>query len=159
MSDLPFNRGNKEACDHLFTISLLVSTLGLIGCGSKVSKETAGVVATSMDGADEKTGTKQKTEADAKAILKVGLDSWIFGDTQAKFEKNHPDISFGDFDWTAGDVLMKYEFGPSREKDKSYEFSVILIFQSKAGTEIKKTKKYRVFPPREDSPQWIVLQI
>lgn len=97
------------------------------------------------------------TEADSRAQLKTALDSWVFGDSLARFESAHPDIHFGDLDRVQDLVLMRYEFGPSRPFGIGcFEFSVTMIFQSEAGTEIRKSARYTVMPPGDDG-KWTIL--
>ncbi len=91
--------------------------------------------------------------------LKAGLDSWVFGDSPDRFKKSHPDILFPDADWLTRTVLLRYEIGPVRTvKNGRVEVAVTLVFQSRAGTEIKQSKTYTVSPPNEksDDTVWTV---
>ena len=82
-------------------------------------------------------------EDEAKAKLKIALDSLVFGDSFEKFKKDHPNINFFELDRLY--VLLRYEITAARKtKDNCYEFAVILVFKSEAGTEIRKNKRYEV---------------
>lgn len=105
--------------------------------------------------AEKKKGTI--TEADSRGKLKTTLDSWVFGDSLAKFESNHPDIHFGDLDRVQSLVLMRYEIGASRPFGVGcFDFAVTMSFQSEAGTEIRRSAKYTVMPPGDDG-KWTIL--
>lgn len=94
------------------------------------------------------------TESVARNKLKEALDSWVFGDDPELFRIKHPDVNFSDMDWGVRTVLLRYEITSAR-KCKTYskpgedrfEFSVVLSFQSRAGTELKQSKKYEVSRP------------
>lgn len=97
--------------------------------------------------------------------IKLGLDAWVFGDTQKQFEVNHSDIMFTDFDWIGGEALLRYEIGQSRIKSmkikdgKPYpflEFVVTLTQTNRGGQEMVKKKSYTVRPPDSAEPRWMV---
>ena len=96
-------------------------------------------------------------EAQARAKLRLALDSWVFGDSITRFEAAHPDIHFGDYDWVLTKVLQRYEMGAARPYGSGYEISVILTFESQAGTEIRRTAKYTVLPPAGPGSKWTIL--
>lgn len=122
------------------TFLLLVVT-ALSGCSS----EQAAKSDPKPKGSDAKAPTGEVTEAQAKDKLKIALDSWVFGDSREKFEKDHPDIYFQPSKTRDLYKPLRYEVQAARKSGKAaYEFSVLLEFQSKAGTEIKETVKYEV---------------
>ena len=80
----------------------------------------------------------------AKEVLKRTLDCWILGDSLSQFKEEHDDVDVwesGVFDWSEGNTLLRYEIGAFRGiknlEDIYTNFAVTLVFQSKAGTEIK----------------------
>ena len=96
-------------------------------------------------------------EAAARDKLKEGLDAWVFGDSQETFCKSHPRFDFMDMDihsdmcWSSNAVLLRYEIVASRRTtDDEYEFVVVLVFQSHAGTEIKNKVKYKAYFGRDE---------
>lgn len=85
-------------------------------------------------------------EAEATQKLKTVLDAWVFGDGLQKIRDDHPEIGFTDFD-VISYRLMKYELGPARSisnspEVKRCEVAVTLVFQSKGGAEVKKSRTY-----------------
>jgi hypothetical protein len=69
------------------------------------------------------------SEADARAVLKAALDSWAFGDSLEKYEKDHPGVHFFDTNWITKKRLAKYELGNVRKDDIGFEFLATLIFR------------------------------
>src|SRR5687767_6064202 len=79
--------------DRVLGSVVLLTVLVVIGCEGNASKQQG---KPAMPGATIDT-TKQKTTPDtneARAALKTALDSWAFGDSTEKFEKDHPGIKF-----------------------------------------------------------------
>ncbi len=81
---------------------------------------------------------KLGTEAEARAILKKALDSWAFGDSREKIERDQPGIKFLDRNCATGKKLSRSEIGMSRKIDESkhgvgFQFLVTLTcWQPKA---------------------------
>jgi hypothetical protein len=138
----------------LLLILLLVVVLSASGSRSR-SQGKGSTSDASVTKPPSKAGLAAVTEADAKSKLKTALDSWVFGDPLTRFESQHPGIHFGDLDRVQNLVLMRYEIGPSRPFGIGcYEFSVTLVFQSQAGTEIRRSAKYSVMP--DESGKWLI---
>lgn len=101
------------------------------------------------------------SEAEAREILKTALDSWRFGDSIEKLERNHPQVAIRiihfprHFFTEFGATLLKYEITGGRKIDlkKShleanayrFEFTVILTGTTERGAELKNERLYRVF--------------
>jgi hypothetical protein len=108
------------------------------------------------------------TEELATTHLKTFLDAWKFGDSYQDFEESHPDLNVSDLDWIAHrHILINYDIGQSRTKEgKSpdgkptswLEFVVTLTHTNNAGEEIKKNKRYSVYPPLKDD-KWSILGV
>lgn len=71
---------------------LLLSTLGLAGCGSRLPPA-----------ADADT---------ARTTLKEALDAWKKGDTPEDLKNRSRSIQVNDRDWRAGRVLTSFKIGP-----------------------------------------------
>ena len=109
----------------------------LAGCNKGGDTGKADVPTAPSPAAPAPVAAKLSGEAEAKAKLKLALDSWVFGDTLEKFQKDHPDIMVG-VRLHSLDKLTRYEIGAGREKSPtSFEFAVTHVFESKAGTDIK----------------------
>lgn len=90
----------------------------------------------------------------AKEVLTKTLDCWVLGDSLSDFKAKHEDIDvveLGVSNWSDGNVLQRYEIGPFRtlrkediEVKQIVDFAVTLVFQSKAGTEIKNAVRINV---------------
>ena len=92
-------------------------------------------------------GKGNSREAEARAKLKIALDSWTFGDEFEKFEKDHSGIILHDervqilpFGLDRPVKLIRYEIGAVRpaknETDKyefTYEFAVAMTVQNAKG--------------------------
>ncbi|MBY0514902.1 MAG: hypothetical protein K2P78_13425 [Gemmataceae bacterium] len=110
---------------------------------------------------------KSDGEAEAREKLKIGLDSWTFGDTREKWTKDHPDISMLDERWSIRPFempqpvkLLKYEIGAGRaEKDEKgnsrYEFAVVLNLSGPTGAEFKRNVTYMV--SKMPDGKWFVI--
>jgi GYF domain 2 len=88
---------------------------------------------------------KEAEEAEAKVKLIAVLDSWLLRESRETFKRRHPDIEEN----VVGKdvyVLLKYEILTAGNKDIifGYRFAVMLIYQSQAGTEIKKNSTFDV---------------
>lgn len=82
------------------------------------------------------------TPAEAKEKLTAALDAWVLGDSAKKLQAEHQFVDLEDM----SSVLMRYEIGPMRviPNARTCEAAVTLVFQSKAGTELKKQKKFNI---------------
>lgn len=133
------NSRSIEKLKHLFAVLML----GLIS-GCDVSRPAEA-------DEDEASATSNSApaaapEAEATQKLKTVLDAWVFGDDLQKLRDEHADIVFMDYD-VVSYKLMRYELGPARSiasspEVKRCEVAVTLVFQSKAGTEVKRSKRY-----------------
>ena len=148
---------------HIKGLLLVAVTIfSLLGC----SKESSVPVVKSQPSQE----TKEKTgEAQAKEKLKVALDSWTFGDTIEKFEKDHPEIILHDerlqilpFGLNAPVKLIRYEIGAGRsaknitEKyESTYEFAVAMTVQNAKVGEAAKSITYKVGKFKDG--KWAVL--
>lgn len=92
------------------------------------------------------------TEAEARAVLKSALDSWSFGDTLEKFEKDHPGISFFDTNWITKKRLGRYDIGNVRKDGITFEFLVTLTLREDAG-DVTKGCDYHV---TKDADGWMI---
>ena len=111
----------------------------LAGCNKGGDTGKADVPTASNPAAPAPAAAKPSGEAEAKEKLKLALDSWVFGDTLEKFHKDHPDIRVG-VRLHSLDKLTRYDIGTGRERSPtSYEFTVTHVFESRAGTDIKRS--------------------
>lgn len=90
----------------------------LVGCGGETNNKEA---------------NPRGTEAEARAILEQTLDSWVFGDSPKEFEKQHPNIYFGDLGFAIQKKLGKYEIGKARKTTNTFEIQVTLNFPTTGG--------------------------
>lgn len=101
-------------------------------------------------------GVEKDPKLIAQSVLTTTLDSWVFKDSTEKFDKAHPEIHFSDPDWIQAKLLLRYEIGNSRPYSGGFQFSVILVFESKSGIEIKRNAVYTVLLPGK-SKKWLIL--
>lgn len=105
-----------------------------------------------------KAATDAEDEGTAKEKLIIALESWQFGDSVESLKQKHPEIgSFSYFGVIVDYIpdkpkLQKFEITSGRsttKKDASslkfFEFNVIHTFESRAGTEIKKSHVYELY--------------
>lgn len=102
------------------------------------------------------TGGPRKGSDDAieaKAKLKIVLDGWTLGEEPADVERSHPELKISVVGMGLYKIL-KYEIVTEGKKGPfGYEFAVIIIYQSEAGTEIKKNERFDV---QKDGGKWYV---
>ena len=123
----------------------LLTTFGvialLVGCNNAKTPQAATQAQSPAD-----------KEAAAKGKLKGALDAWVFGDSCKDFKKKHPEFAsdcFWPAGWDLGDKLLRYEMGASRPHEgfDATDISVTLVYESKAGTEVKKGVVFTITPP------------
>lgn len=134
---------------------LIVMLSGIwAGCSNNPSSKPAAESGkkTNKTTADPTTKTLSGTEAEARAVLKSALDSWAFGDTSEKFEKDHPGIQIFDTSWITKTRLGRYEIGNVRKVDITFEFLVTLTFREDAG-DVTKSGDYHV---TKDAQGWVI---
>jgi hypothetical protein len=125
---------NLSKRDLLAVLPPMAIFVLLVGCSSEKTSPKGN--------ASKGAGVSGTTEEDlAREKLKMALDSWVFGDDGATFEKDHPEVKFLD---SKLDKLMKYELGAGRKFQGGHEFAVVLIFEGKTGREIKESRSYWV---------------
>jgi len=126
----------------------------LAGCNNNPSsKPTAGTGKKTAEApADPGTKTPMGTEAEARTILKAALDSWAFGDTLEKFEKDHAGVQFFDTNWITKKRLGRYEIGNVRKDGVTFDFLVTLTFREDAG-DMTKSSDYHV---TKDADGWVI---
>jgi hypothetical protein len=109
-----------------------------------------------MDSSDgQRLIAKGLSEEEARNKLKEALDKWVFGD----YTSVTPSMIFLDSDHMGTHVLMKYEIVNTRRGSEAdtCEVVVILTFQSRAGTEIKKRKVYKVMKSNKKGAHYSIL--
>lgn len=126
----------------------------LAGCSNNPASKPTTETGKKTPKAPADLGTKKPmgTEAEARAILKAALDSWAFGDTLEKFEKDHPGVQFFDTNWITKKRLGRYELGNVRKDGITFEFLVTLIFREDAG-DVTKSGDYHV---TKDADGWVI---
>jgi hypothetical protein len=83
--------------------------------------------------------------SEARVKLKIVMDSWVFREKTEDVERSHPEIKASVVGMGLYKIL-KYEIVSERKKEVlGYEFAVTIIYQSEAGTEIKKNAKFSVY--------------
>ncbi len=142
------------------SIVVLLLSVGLVGCsGDRSSSQKA-------EGGENRKGQKNEnnpkgktgTESEAKAVLKKALDSWAFGDSKEKFEKNHPEIKCGDLNWATGKKLARYDIGTSRKNGRNFQVTVKFTLAAKDGTDIVVNGDYDIsYSDRPPSGEWDIL--
>lgn len=142
------------------TIAFAATAAVFAGCDRPM-----GSTAPSTSGAGLPTAAWPPAEADTLAMLKMALDSWVFGDSLDKWKADHPDVTFNDIPCILRDkVLLRYEVGAARAKEDvsqkghklgGTEYAVALVFSSRAGTELKESRVYQVFRVK-DTNSWTV---
>jgi hypothetical protein len=92
--------------------------------------------------------------AEAKLKVKAVLDDWTLGKSEEALKLSHPEIKASVFGIGMYRIL-KYEIVTEGGKEGyfGYEFAVIIVYQSEAGTEIKKNAK---FYAKKDGNIWNV---
>ena len=97
-------------------------------------------------------------DVEAKAIIKAALDSWSLGGSDSKFVETHKNVErFFDIDWLSKKVLLRYEIKGVQKSELShggYDVIVVLVFQSKAGTEITEQRRYHAFQDNISEDRW-----
>lgn len=139
-----------------FPILVLSFSVSLAGCTETPSKPTQSEKKTKTLGtAADNSGKKSRsgTEAEAKAALKKALDSWAFGDSLEKFEKDNPGITFFDGSRVAQKPLGRYQFGTSRIDGKSFDFLVTLVLKEENG-DVTRSANYMVV---NDGKKWAII--
>lgn len=122
-----------------------------LGCGPKATAPTGGNAAPASPGG--KAPGDEVAEGEARAALQTALDSWAFGDTRQKFEREHPDVQFGDFNRYK--ALARYEIGTARRTaGGGHEFLVTLTFQAEAGSDVVRSGRYEVWRNKEG--KWVI---
>jgi hypothetical protein len=126
----------------------------LAGCSNNPSSKPTAETGkrTVKEPAGPGTKTPMGSEAEARAILKAALDSWAFGDTLEKFEKDHPGVQFFDTNWITRKRLGRYEIGNVRKDGITFEFLVTQTFQEDAGV-ASKSRDYHV---TRDADGWVI---
>lgn len=97
-------------------------------------------------------------DADAKAAVDAALNFWSLGGSYSKVAESHTNVAtVADMDWIANAVLLRYEIKGALKNQSSgvgYDVTAILVFQSKAGTEITKQRRYHVFQNANNEGPW-----
>jgi hypothetical protein len=140
---------------RLVGIVFVIFSASLAGCSSKPSEkpqEENGKQAKGTTPAESTNKKQSGTEAEARTVLKAALDSWAFGDTLEKFEKNHRGVQFFDTSWITKKRLTRYDIGNVRKDGITFEFLVTLTFQEDAG-DVTKSGDYHV---TKDADGWVI---
>jgi hypothetical protein len=127
----------------------------LAGCSNSPSSKPDEEKAKQAKGTTPTDSAKKKSsgsEAEAQAVLKAALDSWAFGDTLEKFEKDHPGVQFFDTNWITKKRLGKYEIGNVRKDGMTFEFLVTLTFREDT-SDVTKSGDYHV---TRDAAGWVI---
>lgn len=134
---------------------LIVMLSGILaGCSNSTSSKpsTEAGKKTSKASSDPAAKKASGSEAEARTVLKAALDSWAFGDTLEKFEKNHPGVQFFDTGWITKKRLARYEIGSVRKDGITFEFIVTLTFREDA-RDVTKSGDYHV---TKDADGWVI---
>ncbi len=139
---------------RIVSVIIVSFSFVLAGCSNNpASKPTAETGKTPPKApADPSKKTAMGTEAEARAILKAALDSWAFGDTLEKFEKDHPGVQFFDTNWITKKRLGRYDIGNMRKDGITFEFLVTQTFREDAG-DVTKSGDYHV---TKDADGWVI---
>jgi hypothetical protein len=139
---------------RLVGVMIVLFSIVLAGCSNNPSSGPVAEAGKKTTKAPADPGTKKPmgTEAEARAILKAALDSWAFGDTLEKFEKDHPGVQFFDTNWITKKRLGRYEIGNMRKDGITFEFLVTLIFREDAD-DVTKNGDYHV---TKDADGWVI---
>ena len=119
-----------------------------LGCGQKAIPDKGAVPAAKAAGAG-----KFGTEADARRVVKVALDSWAFGDSYAKFQKDHPEIGISDPNRITK-RLVKYDIGNARKEGNRFALLVTFTFAGESG-DVTRSGSYSVSGSPES--EWLIL--
>jgi len=131
---------------------VLLLGLAAMGCGSdRTGQQTAASKTSPIPGklGDHSGGM----EGEARAILKAALDSWAFGDSVEKFEKDHPGVKFFDTSRSIDRMIGKYDIGTVRRDGQTFEFLVTLTFRAEGG-DVNKSGSYVVV---KDGTTWTIM--
>ena len=108
-------------------IAVLLGFTFASGCGQKAVSDKGAVPVAKAAGVN-----KFGTEADARRALKVTLDIWAFGDSYAKFQKDHPELFISDPNRITK-RLVKYDIGNARKEGNGYAVLVTFTFAGELG--------------------------
>lgn len=132
-------------CNRCPSLFVGILTLIVFGCNDSPKTPKGATAATTKS-------SKYGTEAEAKAALKRALDSWAFGDSLEKFEKDNPGISFFDGTRITKKQLGRYQFGGSRNDGKMFDFLVTLVLKEDNG-DVTRSASYMVM---KDGKKWAI---
>ena len=138
----------------IVVLPILVCVL-LVGCSNNPSSKAENEKKQQVKNTKLTDSTKKdqtETEADARAVLKATLDSWVFGDTLEKFEQDHPGIHFFDTSRITKKMIGRYEIGNARKEGRTFEFLVTLTFKEDAG-DVNRSGSYLVL---KDATGWSI---
>jgi hypothetical protein len=112
------------------------------------------------------SSTATSDEGTANEKLRLALESWQFGDSEEALKKKHPEIGrFSNFSAVTDyfpntPKLQKFEITAGRRVTNSqpptvsvFQFNVIHTFESKTGTELKRSHVYEV---SADGKRWFI---
>lgn len=103
---------------------------------------------------DENVNSKKPSKIIAEDLarekLKVALDSWAFGDSKEKLEKDHPELKFAS-QLRVTSKLTKYEITSTRSFELGHQFLVSLSVKSMIRNEPPEEQRlYEVFYDKEN---------
>lgn len=100
--------------------------------------------------ANSKKSSKIIAEDLARQKLKVALDSWAFGDSKEKLDKDHPELKFAS-QLRVTSKLTKYEITSTRPFEIGHQFLVSLSVKSMIRNEPPEEQRlYEVFYDKEN---------
>lgn len=106
------------------------------------------------------TPTPPAADVEAKALVKAALDSWSLGGSDSKFKETHKNVEkFFDIDWIGTKVLLRYEIKGVQKSESplgGHDVIAVLVFQSKAGTEITDQRRYHAFQDNLYEGRWVI---
>ena len=109
-----------------------------------MSKETLGIVlAIIVGGGAYFLGFFESAGGEARAKLKVALDSWVAQTPAAKFQDAHPEIAFSDTD-LLDKRLVRYELTSAGTKEDGFLIFPVKLTILKDGKEIEFPRSYKV---------------
>jgi hypothetical protein len=128
------------------SILLLLFSMVVVGCSGNTSSKPQEEKGKKTPGTTPANVAKENqwgTEAEAKAVLKGALDSWAFGDSLKKYEKEHPGVTFFDGARVTKKKLGRYEFGATRSDGTTFDFLVTLVLKEDSG-DVSRSGSYLV---------------
>lgn len=153
-----YDRGRRQQNSTVTTILILGAVFGGMAIFAIVASNlNPGSSDNSSEVQEDSNSSGNQSEAkEARRILRMALDSWVFGDKRQDFLDKHPEMSsITLYRWISGAVLLRYEIKSQRRAGSHHDFAVTLVFQSRARTELFESKMFIVV--KNDDGKWQIL--